>query len=70
MVVIIDVFRATSTIASALHNGAQCIIPVDEVAKAIALSKNINGSIAAGAHRARGWIPPQAFPGTWPRPVS
>ena len=48
VVVIIDVFRATSTIASALHNGAQCIIPVDEVAKAIALSINIKGSIAAG----------------------
>ncbi|HLO39264.1 MAG TPA: 2-phosphosulfolactate phosphatase, partial [Lacibacter sp.] len=48
VVVIIDVFRATSTIASALHNGAQCVIPVDEVAKAIALSKNIGGSIAAG----------------------
>lgn len=48
VVVIIDVFRATSTIASALHNGAQCVIPVDEVAKAIALSKNIQGSIAAG----------------------
>ena len=48
VVVIIDVFRATSTIAAALHNGALCIIPVDEVAKAIALSKNINGSIAAG----------------------
>lgn len=47
VVVIIDVFRATSTIASALHNGAQCVIPVDEVAKAIALSKNVNG-IAAG----------------------
>lgn len=47
VVVIIDVFRATSTIASALYNGAQCVIPVDEVSKAIALSKNING-IAAG----------------------
>ena len=47
VVVIIDVFRATSTIASALYNGAQCVIPVDEVAKAIALSKNVNG-IAAG----------------------
>ncbi|MBX9783358.1 MAG: 2-phosphosulfolactate phosphatase [Chitinophagaceae bacterium] len=46
-VVIIDVFRATSTIASALYNGAKCVIPVDSVSKAIALSKNING-IAAG----------------------
>jgi 2-phosphosulfolactate phosphatase len=47
VVVIIDVFRATSTIASALFNGAKCVIPVDTVPKAIALSKNING-IAAG----------------------
>lgn len=47
VVVIIDVFRATSTIASALHNGAKCIIPVDSVAKAIEISKNI-GAIAAG----------------------
>lgn len=47
VVVIIDVFRATSTIASALYNGARCVIPVDEVAKAIALSKNVDG-IAAG----------------------
>lgn len=47
VVVIIDVFRATSTIASALYNGAKCIIPVDSVPKAIEISKNIGG-IAAG----------------------
>jgi 2-phosphosulfolactate phosphatase len=47
VVVIIDVFRATSTIAAALYNGAKCIIPVDDVAKAIAISKKIDG-IAAG----------------------
>lgn len=47
VVVIIDVFRATSTIAAALHNGAKCVIPVDEVAKAIEISKQIDG-IAAG----------------------
>ena len=47
VVVIIDVFRATSTIASALHNGAACVIPVDSVSKAVALSKNMGG-IAAG----------------------
>lgn len=45
--VIIDVFRATSTIASALYNGARCVIPVDSVPKAIEISKNIDG-IAAG----------------------
>lgn len=47
VVVIIDVFRATSTIASALYNGAKCVIPVDSVARAIEISRNIDG-IAAG----------------------
>ncbi|MBP7556974.1 MAG: 2-phosphosulfolactate phosphatase [Chitinophagaceae bacterium] len=47
VVVIIDVFRATSTIASALHNGAKCVIPVDSVPKAIEISRSIDG-IAAG----------------------
>jgi 2-phosphosulfolactate phosphatase len=47
VVVIIDVFRATSTIAAALYNGARCVIPVDSVPKAIEISKNIDG-IAAG----------------------
>ena len=47
VVVIIDVFRATSTIAAALHNGAKCVIPVDSVPKAIEISKNIGG-IPAG----------------------
>jgi 2-phosphosulfolactate phosphatase len=47
VVVIIDVFRATSTIAAALHNGARCVIPVDSVPKAIEISKSIDG-IAAG----------------------
>jgi 2-phosphosulfolactate phosphatase len=47
IVVIIDVFRATSTIASALYNGARSVIPVDSVPKAIEISKIIDG-IAAG----------------------
>lgn len=47
VVVIIDVFRATSTIASALYNGARCVIPVDSVPKALEIAKNIGG-IAAG----------------------
>lgn len=47
VVVVIDVFRATSTIAAALYNGAKCVIPVDSVPKAIEISKNISG-IAAG----------------------
>jgi 2-phosphosulfolactate phosphatase len=47
MVVIIDVFRATSTIASALYNGAASVIPVDEVSIAIELGRKLN-AIAAG----------------------
>jgi 2-phosphosulfolactate phosphatase len=47
VVVIIDVFRATSTIAAVIKNGAKCIIPVDTVAKAIDISKKID-AIAAG----------------------
>jgi 2-phosphosulfolactate phosphatase len=47
IVVIIDVFRATSTIASALYNGARCVIPVDSVPKAIEMSRSLEG-IAAG----------------------
>jgi 2-phosphosulfolactate phosphatase len=46
-VVIIDVLRATSTIATALHNGAKCVIPVDSVAKCIELGRQIEG-ITAG----------------------
>lgn len=47
IVVIIDVFRATSTIATALHNGAARVIPVDTVEKCIELGKK-TGGITAG----------------------
>jgi 2-phosphosulfolactate phosphatase len=47
IVVIIDVLRATSTIATALFNGAKSIIPVDSVAECIRLGKQIDG-ITAG----------------------
>lgn len=47
VVVIIDVLRATSTIATVLHNGAKCIIPVDSVAECIRIGKQIEG-ITAG----------------------
>lgn len=47
IVVIIDVLRATSTIATALHNGAKEIIPVDSVAECIRIGKQIN-AITAG----------------------
>lgn len=48
IVVIIDVFRATSTIAAALDNGAERVIPVASVAECIRLGKEIENSITAG----------------------
>lgn len=47
IVVVIDVFRATSTIASALYNGAEKVIPVDSVPGAIELGNEL-GAITAG----------------------
>src|SRR5687767_10674777 len=41
IVVIIDILRATSTIATALKNGAKSIIPVDTVAECIKLGKQM-----------------------------
>ncbi|MBA4197039.1 MAG: 2-phosphosulfolactate phosphatase [Chitinophaga sp.] len=48
IVVVIDVFRATSTIATALYNGTDKIIPVDAVDKCIAIGKATPNSITAG----------------------
>ena len=48
VVVIIDIFRATSTITAALHNGAKCVIPVASVAECISLGNEIPNSITAG----------------------
>jgi 2-phosphosulfolactate phosphatase len=48
VVVIIDIFRATSTITAALHNGAKCVIPVASVEECIALGNSVEGSITAG----------------------
>ncbi|MEO8765578.1 MAG: 2-phosphosulfolactate phosphatase [Ginsengibacter sp.] len=42
IVVIIDVLRATATIATALFNGARSIIPVDSVAECIKLGKQMD----------------------------
>ena len=48
VVVIIDVFRATSTIAAALHNGAKEVIPVASVEECIGLKDKIENCITAG----------------------
>lgn len=47
VVVIIDVLRATSTIAAALHNGARDVVPVDSVSECIKIGKQLD-AITAG----------------------
>src|SRR6476659_1902259 len=47
IVVVIDVLRATSTIATVLYNGAREIIPVDSVERCIQLGKELE-CITAG----------------------
>lgn len=47
IVVVIDVFRATSTIATALYNGATKVIPVAEVSTCIEIGQRVGG-ITAG----------------------
>lgn len=47
VVVVIDVLRATSTIATVLYNGAKDVIPVDSVEKCIQLGKTL-ACITAG----------------------
>lgn len=48
IVVIIDVFRATSTIATALYNGASKVIPVSAVNECIRIGNQLQGSVTAG----------------------
>lgn len=47
-VVIIDIFRATSTITAALDNGAESVIPVASVTNCIEIGNNTKNSITAG----------------------
>ena len=47
VVVIIDVLRATSTIATALYNGAASVIPVASVPRCIEIGEEVGG-ITAG----------------------
>ncbi len=47
-VVIIDIFRATTTIVSALYHGAEAVYPVAEIAECIGLGQSIPHSITAG----------------------
>ena len=54
--VVFDVLRATSTFVTALHHGAQAIIPVSEIAEALEIKKSGSGirnpeSILLGGER-------------------
>ncbi len=46
--VVFDVLRATSTFVAALHNGAAAIVPVAEIAEAVALRKQLPEFLLAG----------------------
>jgi 2-phosphosulfolactate phosphatase len=46
--VVFDILRATSTFVSALHNGARAIVPVCEIAEAVAFKKNSPDVLLAG----------------------
>jgi 2-phosphosulfolactate phosphatase len=48
VVVIIDVFRATSTIATALYNGATRVIPVDDVENCKVIGRETENAVTAG----------------------
>jgi 2-phosphosulfolactate phosphatase len=47
IVVIIDILRATSTIATALYNGAKSVIPVDSVSRCMDIGRQID-AVTAG----------------------
>jgi len=46
--VVFDILRATSTFVTALQNGAQAIVPVSEIAEAVALRKRQPDVLLAG----------------------
>ncbi len=54
VVVIIDIFRATTTMVSALYHGASSVVPVAEVDECIRLGEATPDSITAGERD--GWI--------------
>lgn len=64
VVVIIDIFRATSTIAAALDNGAEAVIPVASVEECIAAGKRSLNHITAGERD--GKVAPGLFYGNSP----
>lgn len=57
-VLVMDVLRATSTIVTALNNGAKRIIPVETVEEAVALKRRCADSLLGGE---RGGVRPEGF---------
>lgn len=53
IVVVIDVFRATSTIATALYNGAEKVIPVAGVEECKNVGSQIKNAVTAGEREGR-----------------
>jgi len=51
VIIIVDVLRSSSTIITALSNGAKGIIPADTLKEAIQLSKKYHGSLLAGERK-------------------
>lgn len=56
--VIIDIFRASTTICTALASGAMCVIPVRTVAEARRIRRATHNSFAGGERRS---LPPKGF---------
>src|SRR6185437_5993383 len=46
--VVFDVFRATSSMVTALANGAEAIVPVSEIPEALAIKERAPGVLLAG----------------------
>jgi 2-phosphosulfolactate phosphatase len=62
--VVFDVLRATSTMVTALWNGAKAILPVSEIADALAARERLGGEVLLAGERAGVRIGPALSGGT------
>ena len=56
-VVVIDVLRATTTIAVALHNGAKAVVPASETEEALRIAQTLGGDVLLAGERKSVRIP-------------
>lgn len=56
-VVVIDVLRATTTIAVALHNGAKAVVPATETEEALRIAQTLGGDVLLAGERKSQRIP-------------